>query len=149
MVLPATQGLPPDARVSSGRLRAMGTIGKKGWVDLQLAPEKTTSIEGHADRAEDRTLLPGDWICVEKERLLQASDAVYYFQILGCEVRESAEGDLLGEVVEVYETAAHTIVDIKKRDGGKIVSIPLVDAFVEMHLSERRLIISAFQDFDI
>ena len=53
------------------------------------------------------------------------------------------------EFEEVYETAAHTIVDVRKREGGGIVSIPLVDPFVDIRLQEKRLVISRFHEFDI
>lgn len=148
LVLPAIEGLPAEAELTPARIRAMSVAGKKGWIDLQNVsnggsnPNNPVETEGTGPQV-------GDWICVEKQKLLQASDAVYYFQILGCEVRERSDGDPIGDVVEVYETAAHTVVDVRKRDGGTIVSIPLVDAFVEMDLPERRLIVSQFADFDI
>lgn len=75
-----------------------------------------------------------------KDETLLDEDEIYYDDLIGCKV-EDQDGNLLGEVTDMMETAAHDIL-IMKSPKNKKVMIPYVDAFIkEIDLDEDLIII--------
>ncbi len=136
MLTPAVEELKDENRIEPVKILRRSGRSKKGWIDVELpggiSPE---SLTGH-------------WICIPKSELGKRKGELYYFQIVGLQVKTEPEGDVCGVVENVFETAAHGVASVRTPDGREIL-VPLVDEWVTFHLDQGLLIIPNFSEFDI
>ncbi len=134
---PAVEGRFGEGELFPLTLKRCGPRGLKTWVDAEW------------EAGEDFPLEPeGCWICVEKSTLLKNSGDIYYFQLVGCQVKEESEAPSVGRVERIRETGAHAILEIRLETGEEIL-IPLVDEYVEIRLEESLLLIPRLREFQI
>jgi ribosomal 30S subunit maturation factor RimM len=130
---PAVDGLNPNGEIRPVKLLKKSARASKGWVELDF--------EG------DPESLKGAWICALKKDLIQRGKGVYYFQIVGLEVKKTDDGEVLGKIESIFDTAAHGILTIRTNDQKEIL-VPLVDEYVTLKLKENSVIIPSIDDFD-
>lgn len=126
-------GLNSRGIIEPARLLRKSGRSNKGWADL--------------DFGGDPESLKGAWICVSKEDLIGAGKGIYYFQIVGLDVKQTADGGSLGKIQSIFDTAAHGVLTIRTNDEREIL-VPLVDEFVSLKLEDNCVIIPSIEDFD-
>lgn len=68
----------------------------------------------------------------------------YYHEIIGCTVYNQ-EGQAIGQVKEIFETAANDVWTVKGEDG-KMHYIPVVDEFIkEVNIEEEKIVIEVIE----
>jgi 16S rRNA processing protein RimM len=90
-----------------------------------------------------------DRIIAEKTRKRYLDDdSFYYYDLIGC--RAFVRGDILGDVIDVFEAGAGSVLVIR-RPAGKDIMIPFVESMVDTaRIAERRLDIDPVEGlFDI
>ncbi len=92
-------------------------------------------LEGVQGR-DEADALRGTQISVPRDLVEPEADDEYLFEdLVGCQVLDE-QGDLLGQVVEVLDTGAAPVLDL--RDGKKALMIPLADEWVtDIDLDEK------------
>lgn len=82
----------------------------------------------------------GSSIYVNEDELHDLEEnEVYFYQLVGCLVKDE-EGNELGEITEILETAAHDIIRVKQ-EGRKDLLIPYVERFIVEEDVEKKVII--------
>jgi 16S rRNA processing protein RimM len=99
-------GSPTEHRVEEARPY------KRGWL---------TKLEGVYDRTTAQELAGRYLLVPAVERGEPEEGEYYYHQLLGLEV-ETVDGEEVGRVREVYETAPHHLLEVK--GGGRVRLIP-------------------------
>ena len=94
-------------------------------------------IEGVEGR-DEADALRGSPILVSRDLVAPLDEDEYLFEdLVGCQVLDE-EGEPLGEVVEVLDTGAAPVLDL--RDGKKALMIPLADEWVtEIDLEQKTI----------
>jgi 16S rRNA processing protein RimM len=94
---------------------------------------------GLSDR-EDVAELGNRYLLIPIERVApRADDEVYYHELLGMQV-VTREGEVVGEVREVYETEPAHLLEVKS-ESGKIHLIPFAERIVKQVDAEQRQIV--------
>ncbi len=93
---------------------------------------------------EDRTAaerLRGRLVCVDAEQLAPLEEGEYYsYQLVGCKV-ESADGESIGTVTEIWSTGAPDVLVITD-DTGKQHLIPAAEGLLrEVDIEGRRIVV--------
>lgn len=134
------EGLDPKGELAQATLLKTGGRANKSWVDLELSEgfpeEKSWENEG----------LSGAWICLEKKDLENQSD-VYYYQLMGLEIKTEREAQTVALVKGIFETGAHPILVTENVFDHREVYIPLVDRHAKLDLKNREIIVKEYQEF--
>ena len=111
--VPLSLWRPPDPPQKSLRIRSVRQDAK-GWV---------FGWEGF-DSREDLSSLANSWVVARREDLPEPKDGfVYSFDLIGARV-ETKEGRDVGTVTDLFETAAHHVIQIET-EAGKEFLVPL------------------------
>lgn len=98
-------------------------------------------LEG-VDRREDVSALVGLLVMASADVLAPLPEGEFYwFELVGCRV-ESAGGEVIGEVREIWETGAHDVLLVEDEDGVRRL-VPTAEALLEAIDLEARLIVVA------
>lgn len=112
-------------------LRGGGT-GRSGEVRIEL--------EGVTDR-ESAQSLRGLLVLGDARHLESLPDGEFYWhQLVGCRV-ESEDGELIGEVVEIWETGAHDLLVVRGEDGRQHLIPTAREIAKQVDLRGRRIIV--------
>lgn len=98
------------------------------------------SFEGYPDRTSVEPLR-NQWVTIETEEVIPqlAEDEYYDFQVLGARV-ETDQGQVLGQLVEILETAGNDVFVVQPPQGPEIL-LPVTREVV-LHVDpQRRLIV--------
>ncbi len=98
------------------------------------------AFEGYPDRTSVEPLR-NQWVTIQTEEVIpaQEEDAYYDFQVLGARV-ETEEGRLLGQLVEILETAGNDVFVIEPERGPEIL-LPVTQEVVLQVEPERRRVV--------
>lgn len=96
----------------------------------------------HIDEVEP---LRNEILYVPKEELKPLPEGEYYYhEILGCRV-ETNEGDVLGEVADIFKTGANDVW-VVRRKGEKDVLIPFIDDIVQsIDVKQGKIVVSLME----
>lgn len=131
---PSVDGLDPRGSIVPVKILRTNIGTDKGTVDLKY--------DGDPESAK------GAWICIDKNDLIRAGKGIYYFQIVGMDVKLSMDGETLGQIISIFDTSAHGILTIRMEDQKEIL-VPLVDEYVTLNLEKNCAIIPSIHDFDL
>ena len=137
-LVPCTLSIPELEAIKTFTWR--GPDGATHQVTLATARPANDRIlvrfAGAKDRAGASALTNGH-LMIEEERLPDPGDeAVYTFQLVGCEV-VNEDGRSLGTVAEIWPSPAHPVLVVR---GEREVLIPSIPEFVKgVDLPERRI----------
>lgn len=79
------------------------------------------------DTIDDAEKLKGNVVYVDRDRLGEP-DGYYICDLLGCAVKTD-DGELLGELVDVFKTGSNDVYTVKRADG-KQVLLPVIDEVI-------------------
>ena len=131
----ATHRLRQLDRCRAGSARSTGD--QHPLVGLEMGP----LLEG-VDRREDVSALVGLLVMASADVLAPLPEGEFYwFELVGCRV-ESAGGEVIGEVREIWETGAHDVLLVEDEDGVRRL-VPTAEALLEAIDLEARLIVVA------
>lgn len=123
--------------VDKRRISEVTLLSIKGATGKQRA-----RFEGYNDRDEVDTL-KNKLLFLEKERLPEVDDDEYYFyQLKGLTV-VSDEEEEIGTVFEVFNFPTTDAIEIKKRNGKKILVPFRKETVVSVSLDEKKIVLSS------
>lgn len=79
----------------------------------------------HIDEAEK---LKNQELYVDREQLGEPEEGYYICDLLGCVVKTD-EGEILGEIVDVFPTGSNDVYTVRREDGKQIL-LPVIDDVV-------------------
>ncbi len=122
----------PDDPTPRHRRVTGGGLGRQGEVRLAL--------EGVEDRDAARALL-GCWVAVPSEALPPLPEGEFYwYELVGCRV-ETAAGEPLGTVEELWETGAHDVLVVRDAAGRRHLVPAAREILREVDRAGRRLVV--------
>lgn len=106
------------------------------WVKYKIESARLVSgrpvlkIEG-LDNPEDAARFTNRALAVPRNQLVELPEGSFYiFELIGCRVYDSKDGDLIGEIIEVQQQPANDVYVIRKKDGGEVL-MPAIKHLVE------------------
>lgn len=102
--------------------------------------EARLALQGISDR-NSADALRGCWVLVDAGQLGALPDGEHYwFELIGCRV-ESAAGQAIGIVRELWESGAHDVM-VVERDDGRRVLVPTAEALLrQVDVAGRRIVV--------
>ena len=102
--------------------------------------EVRMTLAGVADR-ESAERLRGKWVIVEASQLEGLPEGEYYsYQLVGCRV-ESADGQLIGTVREIWPTGAVDVLVVEGENGARQLLPAAESQLREVDIEARRIVI--------
>ncbi len=102
--------------------------------------EVRMTLAGVADR-ESAESLRGKWVIVEASQLEGLPEGEYYsYQLVGCRV-ESADGQLIGTVREIWPTGAVDVLVVEGENGARQLLPAAESQLREVDIEARRIVI--------
>ena len=96
---------------------------------------------------EDAQKLKNKTVYVERDMLGELPDGVYYIaDIIGLDAVDE-EGNKIGTVADIFNTGSNDIYDIK-RDGKKILLLPVIDDVITVELENKRVLVKIPEGLD-
>lgn len=137
LLKPSLEGINEEADIRRVLLKKINYSSDGGWVEFQ---------EESLKQFDSLDLLMGQWICIEKRVLVNDKESIYFFEILGCSVKEDRNSKTVGVVRDFFENGAHGVIVVKLVTGEECL-IPFIKNFVELHLEEHFLIVKQLEYF--
>ncbi len=112
-------------------------------VGAAMAPRGDVRLKFEGlDRRDDVNKLVGLLVTASPEVLAELPEGEFYwFELIGCRV-ESAHGDAVGTVREIWETGAHDVLMVEDEDGVRRL-VPTAEALLEtIDLEARRIVVA-------
>jgi 16S rRNA processing protein RimM len=128
---------------------------QQGWSpreveDIELVHLGFSAKLAGVDDRNAAELMRGIDVALSRSALPQYDDAIYWIDLIGLEVRNTAN-ELLGHVDNLVETGANDVLVVKRPEGssgGKEMLIPYSEqAVLEVDLKKKKIVVDWQQDW--
>ena len=146
--------LPPEASAP----RALGSASVPPLLRITQSKEHGDSVVAGAQELADRSAaesLKGARIFIARSSFPTAAEGEYYWvDLIGLAV-VNRQGDMLGQVIDLMDTGAHSVLRVQRPDASAVVSpaeaerlIPFVAAYIDdVDLARRRITVDWGLDY--
>jgi len=117
------------------------------WVKYKLESARLVSgrpvlkIEGLNSR-EDAARFTNRRLAVTRNQLVELPEGSFYiFDLIGCYVYDSENGNPIGKIIEVQQLPANDVYVIKKEDGGEVLLPAIKHLVMKVDIENKKIVI--------
>jgi len=117
------------------------------WVKYKLESARLVSgrpvlkIEG-LNSCEDAARFTNRRLAVTRNQLVELPEGSFYiFDLIGCYVYDSENGNPIGKIIEVQQLPANDVYVIKKEDGGEVLLPAIKHLVMKVDIENKKIVI--------